>query len=204
LFFDNCQIPKANLLGVEGKGLTHMMRNLEIERLTLGAMSVGIAERCKLWSSVWLAYLIQFVEGVEVMVEYSQNRKAFGKPIHEFGQIQRYIGDSFALMEAAKALTYNTAKSISPVNRNRIGSDAVKVWNESSSNCLSNFFFQLFASMVGKQVADNAIQVLGGAGYCRDYNVERLWRDAKLLEIGGGTLEAHEKNLTKDILEALK
>ena len=61
------------------------------------------------------------------MVDYAQNRKAFGKPLHEFGQVQRYIGDSYALMEAAKALTYNTARSIAPGNRNRIGSDAVKV-----------------------------------------------------------------------------
>jgi isovaleryl-CoA dehydrogenase len=55
---------------------------------------------------------------------------------------------------------------------------------------------------VGKQVADNAIQVLGGWGYCNEYLVERFWRDAKLLEIGGGTIEAHQKNLTKDLIRA--
>ena len=69
----------------------------------------------------------------------------------------------------------------------RIGSDAAK----------------LFAAPVGKMCADYAMQVMGGAGYCREFPVERLWRDAKLLEIGGGTLEAHQKNLTKDLVRAL-
>jgi len=58
---------------------------------------------------------------------------------------------------------------------------------------------KLVAAQVGKQVADSAIQVLGGYGYMGEYVVARLWRDAKLLEIGGGTLEAHHKNLTKDL-----
>jgi len=168
LVFENCRVPKENLLGEEGKGVVHMMRNLEIERLALAAMSVGIAERC-----------------VETMIDFSKTRKAFGSPIHEFGQIQRYIGEGFALMEAAKALTYNTAKTVTPSTKNRIGSDAVK----------------LFAAPVGKIVADNAMQVLGGAGYCTEYHIERLWRDAKLIEIGGGTLEAHQKNLVKDLMQ---
>ena len=59
---------------------------------------------------------------------------------------------------------------------------------------------KLVASTMGKQVADSAIQVLGGFGYVSEYVVERLWRDAKLLEIGGGTIEAHQKNITKDIV----
>jgi isovaleryl-CoA dehydrogenase len=147
------------------------MRNLEIERLTLAAMSVGIAERC-----------------VEIMVSYANERQTFGKPIAEYGQIQRYIADGYAMTEAAKALTYNVARDVTPGNRARIGSDAAK----------------LFAAPVGKQCADWAMQVMGGAGYCREYPVERLWRDAKLLEIGGGTLEAHQKNLTKDLSRAMK
>ena len=71
----------------------------------------------------------------------------------------------------------------SRINRARTGSDAAK----------------LFAAPGGKEVADFAMQVMGGAGYCKEFPVERLWRDAKLLEIGGGTLEAHKKNLTKDL-----
>ncbi len=170
LIFEECVVPAENLLGAEGGGLTHMMRNLEIERLTLAAMSVGIAERC-----------------VEIMVDYAQQRKAFGSSINRFGQIQRYIAEGYAATEAAKCLVYNVARDVSPDTRNRIGSDAAK----------------LFAAPVGKQVADWAMQVMGGAGYCKEYPVERFWRDAKLIEIGGGTLEAHQKNLTKDLTQAM-
>ncbi|MCB9685098.1 MAG: acyl-CoA dehydrogenase family protein [Alphaproteobacteria bacterium] len=169
LIFDDCRVPAANLLGDEGQGITHMMRNLELERLTLAAMSVGIADRC-----------------VDIMVRHAQERKTFGKPLLEYGQIQRYIADSYAATEAAKSLVYNVARSVGPEHRNRIGTDAAK----------------LFAAPVGKQVADAAMQVMGGAGYCREYPVERLWRDAKLLEIGGGTLEAHQKNLARDLARA--
>ena len=166
LIFDSCVIPARNLLGEEGGGLTHMMRNLEIERLTLAAMSLGIADRC-----------------MELMVNYGINRKAFGQSINRFGQIQKMIGDSYAMTEATRCLVYNVARNVSPHERNRIGSDAAK----------------LFAAPVGKLVADNCMQVFGGAGYCREYPIERLLRDAKLLEIGGGTLESHQKNLTKDL-----
>ena len=166
LIFDDCRIPAANLLGEEGQGITHMMRNLEIERLTLAAMSVGIADRC-----------------VDIMVRHAQERQAFGKSLLEYGQIQRYVADGYAMTEAAKALTYQVAHQTGPDKRNRIGTDAAK----------------LFAAPVGKTVADYAMQVMGGSGYCREYPVERLWRDAKLLEIGGGTLEAHQKNLSRDL-----
>jgi isovaleryl-CoA dehydrogenase len=166
LIFDDCRVPANNLVGEEGGGITHMMRNLEIERLTLAAMSVGIADRC-----------------VDIMVRHGQERRAFGRPINQFGQIQRYIANGYAKTEAAKCFLYQVARNIGPETRNRIGSDAVK----------------LFAAPVAKEVADAAMQVMGGQGYCREYPVERLWRDAKLLEIGGGTLEAHEKNLAKDL-----
>lgn len=166
LIFEDCRVPSENLLGEPGQGIVHMMRNLEIERLTLAAMSVGIADRC-----------------VDVMIDYGQRRIAFGEPINRFGQIQRYIAEGYAMTEAAKALTYQVARAVGPEQRNRIGSDAAK----------------LFAAPVGKQVADYAMQVMGGAGYCTEYPVQRLWRDAKLLEIGGGTLEAHQKNMVKDL-----
>ena len=79
------------------------------------------------------------------------------------------------------------ARDVGPDQRNRLGTDAAK----------------LFAAPVGKEVADNAMQVLGGWGYCTEYKVERFLRDAKLLEIGGGTLESHQKNLTRDLTRSL-
>jgi isovaleryl-CoA dehydrogenase len=167
LIFEDCEVPAENLLGQEGKGTVHMMRNLEIERITLAAMSLGIADRC-----------------VDTMIRFARERTAFGEPIHSFGQVQRYIADGYAMTEAARALIYSVARDVGPDRRNRIGSDAAK----------------LFAAPVGKKLADYAMQVMGGAGYCAEYPIERLYRDAKLLEIGGGTLESHQKNLTKDLI----
>jgi isovaleryl-CoA dehydrogenase len=167
LVFENCTIPAANLVGHEGDSMLHMMRNLEVERLTLAAMSLGIARR-----------------SVEIMNRYATEREAFGKPLNHFGQIQRYVADSYAEYKSARAYVYETARRMD-LNRegNRLDSDGVK----------------LVATTMGKNVADRAIQVLGGYGYVGEYVVERLWRDAKLLEIGGGTLEAHQKNITRDL-----
>jgi isovaleryl-CoA dehydrogenase len=166
LIFEDCRVPAENLLGHEGSGMTNMMRNLEIERLGLAAMSLGMARRC-----------------LDVMVGYSTERHSFGKPLHEHGQIQRYIGESYAKIEAMRALTYNVAATVGPTQRNRLGTDAAK----------------LFAATAAKEVADAAVQVLGGYGYCSEYRVEQFLRDTKLIEIGGGTLEAHQKNIVRDL-----
>ena len=170
LVFDHCLVPTENLIGREGESSKHMMRNLEIERLTLAAMSLGIALRC-----------------LEVMVGYANERRAFGVPIREHGQIQRYIAESYADFKAARCCVYDVARRLD-LNSfgNRVEADAAK----------------LFAARIAKEVADRAIQVLGGYGYMGEYVVERLWRDAKLLEIGGGTIEAHQKNITKDLARA--
>ena len=88
---------------------------------------------------------------------------------------------------AGKCYTYNVANSLDlNATGNRLETDGVK----------------LFCSTMGKEVADSAIQTLGGYGYVGDYNVERLWRDAKLLEIGGGTIESHHKNMIRDLTRA--
>jgi isovaleryl-CoA dehydrogenase len=167
LIFDAVRVPRDHLLGAEGAGVTHMMRNLEIERLGLAGMSLGIAQRC-----------------LDEMTRYAQERHSFGRPIHEHGQIQRHLGESYAKTEAIRALTYAVAATVGPDRRNRLGTDAAK----------------LFASTAAKEVADSAIQVLGGYGYCSEYRVEQFWRDAKMMEIGGGTVEAHQKNITRDLM----
>jgi isovaleryl-CoA dehydrogenase len=167
LVFEACEVPVANRIGQEGESTLHMMRNLEIERLTLAAMSLGIARRC-----------------LEVMNQYASDRSAFGQPLRAFGQIQKHIADSYAEWMAGRAYVYSTAGRLDLGSHgNRIDSDGVK----------------LYCSTMAKNVADRAIQVLGGYGYVGEYHVERLWRDAKLLEIGGGTLEAHQKNITGDL-----
>jgi isovaleryl-CoA dehydrogenase len=130
-------------------------------------MSLGIARR-----------------SIEVMNRYASERTSFGKPLREFGQIQRYISQSYAEYMAGRAYTYYTASAMRlDEPGHRLDSDGAK----------------LFTSTMAKDVADRAIQVLGGYGYVAEYVVERLWRDAKLLEIGGGTLEAHHKNMCREL-----
>ena len=167
LVLDEVRVPRENLIGKPGGAVRSMMRNLEIERLTLAAMSLGIARR-----------------SVEIMNNYAGEREAFGKPINRFGQIQRHIAESYAEFMAGRSYVYDVASNLDLGSAgNRIDSDGVK----------------LFCSTMAKNVADRAIQVLGGYGYVSEYVVERLWRDAKLLEIGGGTVEAHQKNITRDL-----
>ena len=166
LVFENCKVPKENLIGEEGDSMTHMMRNLEIERLTLAAQAIGISKRC-----------------INIMNKYASERKSFNNELRHFGQIQRHISESYAQYMAAKTYLYSVCNNYDIDKNNRLDSDGVK----------------LFATTVSKNIADRAIQVLGGYGYVGEYIVERLWRDAKLLEIGGGTIEAHQKNITRDI-----
>lgn len=171
LIFQDCKVPKKWLIGEEGDSVKHMMKNLEIERLTLAAMSLGIARR-----------------SLEVMVKYADERYAFGKPISHFGQIQKFIAESFAEYRASRAYVYQTARRLKVSGLGeRADSDGVK----------------LFVTTAAKNIADRAIQVLGGYGYVSEYVVERLWRDSKLLEIGGGTLEAHQKNIARDLAKSM-
>ena len=167
LVFADCTVGPEALVGEPGSSMHHMMKNLEIERLTLAAMSLGIARR-----------------SLDIMNRYASDRVAFGKPIRSFGQMQRYIGESYAEYRAMRAYIYDTARLLD-INEGgqRLDSDGVK----------------LYATTKAKEIADRAIQVLGGYGYVAEYVVERLWRDAKLMEIGGGTIESHQKNITRDL-----
>jgi isovaleryl-CoA dehydrogenase len=167
LVFADCTVGSESLVGEPGSSIHHMMKNLEIERLTLAAMSLGIARR-----------------SLDIMNRYASERVAFGKPIRSFGQMQRYIGESYAEYRAMRAYVYDTARLLD-LNEGgqRLDSDGVK----------------LYATTKAKEIADRAIQVLGGYGYVAEYVVERLWRDAKLMEIGGGTIESHQKNITRDL-----
>ncbi len=167
LVYDDCRVPADALVGNPGESIIHMMRNLELERLTLAAQSVGIAHRC-----------------VVEMNRYATEREAFGRQIREFGQIQRHIGESFAEWRAMHAYLYDVARKMDVSSSGqRLDSDGIK----------------LVATTMAKNIADRAMQVMGGYGYVGEYVVERLWRDAKLLEIGGGTLESHQKNITRDL-----
>lgn len=167
LVFDDCVVPAANIVGAPGESMIHMMRNLELERIGLAAMGLGIARR-----------------SLAAMNQYASEREAFGREIRDFGQIQRHIGESWAEYRAMRAYIYETARNTDlSKSGNRLDTDGVK----------------LFGTTAAKNIADRAIQVMGGYGYVGEYTVERLWRDSKLLEIGGGTLESHQKNITRDL-----
>jgi len=167
LVFNDIIIPSENIVGTINGATLCMMRNLEIERITLAAMSLGIARRC-----------------IEIMSNYSKERKAFGKVIGDYGQIQKSISESYAEYMAGRSYVYNVARNLDLKSYgNGLDADGVK----------------LYCGPMAKRIADRAIQVLGGNGYVGQYQVERLWRDSKLLEIGGGTNEAHHKNMTRDL-----
>jgi len=167
LVFEDVRIPKENVVGQIGGAALCMMRNLEIERIVLAAMSLGIARR-----------------SVEEMNRYGGERKAFGKPINTFGQMQRFIAESYAEYMAGRSYVYDVANQLQL---------------DSTGNGLDADGVKLYCGVMAKNVADRAIQLMGGYGYCGEYNVERLWRDSKLLEIGGGTNEAHHKNMVRDL-----
>lgn len=169
LVFDSVQVPAAtHVVGQVNKATLCMMRNLEIERLGLAAMALGIARRC-----------------LNEMKSYASQRRAFGhRDLYGFGQIQRLVAESYAEYTAGRSYVYGVARHID-LNRHGNGLDADGT--------------KLFCARMAKTVADRAIQVMGGNGYTEEYKVERLWRDAKLLEIGGGTNESHHKNMCRDL-----
>jgi isovaleryl-CoA dehydrogenase len=164
LVFQDCFVPAGHRIGAEGSGVFQLLRTLELERLALAAIGVGIARRA-----------------LEVMNRYASLREVSGQRLREFGQIQSHIAESYAAYRAGRAYLYQTAEALAPGRPGALDTDGVK----------------LFCAGMAKQVADRAIQVLGGNGYIADYDVERLWRDARLLEIGGGTNESLQKNITR-------
>uniref|UniRef100_A0A7S4MYF6 Isovaleryl-CoA dehydrogenase n=3 Tax=Odontella aurita TaxID=265563 RepID=A0A7S4MYF6_9STRA len=169
LVFEDVFVPAdTHVVGDVNKATICMMRNLEIERVALAAMAVGIARRC-----------------VDDMKRYAGERSAFGKKhLFSFGQIQRHVAKSYAEYMAGKCYLYGVANGLDlDSHGNGLDADGVK----------------LYCAPMAKDVADRAIQVMGGYGYVGEYNVERLYRDAKLLEIGGGTNESHHKNMARDL-----
>ena len=168
LVFDECVVPVANLVGEEGQSVRHMMRNLELERVTLAAMSLGIGLRC-----------------LREMVRWADQRVAFGRPIRDFGQIQRHIADSYSQWRAASTYVYDVARRMRPGagrQPRRLGRREAGRRHDGEG---------------GRRPGDPGAR--GRTATSREGVVERLWRDAKMVEIGGGTVEAHQKNITRDL-----
>ena len=160
LWFSDVQVPVENRVGAEGSSIKAMMKNLDIERITISGISLGIARAC-----------------IEIATKYSKERKQFNTHIGAFQQIQERLAEASAWYEACRALTYQAAKTWD------LG---LMVGKEASMMAAKA---KLQSAQMATQIALDAIQILGGYGYTREFAVERHMRDAKLVEIGAGTNE---------------
>jgi isovaleryl-CoA dehydrogenase len=174
LIFENCQVPVENLVGNEGTSISQMARNLLIERITIAGISLGIAR-----SSI--AYATQ----------YAKDRKQFDKPIMDFQMIQKMLADATGEYLAARSLTYESAACL-----DQKGDDAPEALMLGTSA-------KLVAAQMATKVAMDAIQILGGYGYTKEFPVERYMRDAKLIEIGAGTNEVMRIILARELARGL-
>jgi isovaleryl-CoA dehydrogenase len=160
LIFADCKVPAANRVGKEGDSCKQMMKNLDLERITIAGISLGVARAA-----------------IQAATQYSKERKQFGKPIGSFQQVQERLAEANAWYEACRCLTYTAAKMW----------DLKLVEGREASQMAANAKLQ--SAQMATQVALDAIQILGGYGYTREFPVERYMRDAKLMEIGAGTNE---------------
>ena len=165
LTFSHVALPKDALVGTLHEGLRPMLRNLAVERLALAAQSCGIAKTC-----------------LNTMRDYARQRHAFEHKIADFGQIQKFLAESYAQYRAMRTMLYETvAETIQSAPQASLNADATKI----------------FCAKGAEDIARSAIQVLGANGYSHAYPVSRLYRDAVLLSIGGGTNEALQKNISR-------
>ncbi|MCK5620627.1 MAG: acyl-CoA dehydrogenase family protein, partial [Candidatus Krumholzibacteria bacterium] len=169
IVFEECEVPKENLLGPEGGGFKAFMKTLEGGRISIGAMALGIAQA-----------------SLDASLEFSQDRKQFGRAISEFQATQMKLADMSTGIHAARLMVYDAAR------RKDEGED----FGPYASMC------KLFASELAVRAADQAVQIHGGFGYCREYHVERYYRDAKLTEIGEGTSEIQRIIIARNLLTA--
>jgi alkylation response protein AidB-like acyl-CoA dehydrogenase len=167
MIFENCRVPKENLLGTRGEGFVAALKILDGGRISIAALALGIAQA---------AY--------ECALEYSQQRKQFGKPIAMFQGVAFKLADMATEIEAARLLTYRAAF---------LKDQGKRVTKESA-------MAKLYASEVAMRAATEAVQILGGYGYTKDYPAERYFRDAKLTTIGEGTSEIQRLVISRQLL----
>jgi len=169
LIFEDCNVPKANILGDEGAGFKVAMHTIDVSRIDIGAQSVGLAQGA-----------------LDEAVKYSKERKQFGKAICEFEFIQGMLAEGAAEIQAARLLVYYSAQ---------LKDKGVERFSFQSAMA------KLFASAVANRVVRNAVQIHGGYGYSREYAVERMYRDARVLEIYEGTSEIQKLVIARELLK---
>ena len=175
LVFDGYRTPADSILGGEdaglNKGFAQMMDALEVGRVNVAARGVGIAQRA-----------------LELALKYSQERKAFGKPIAQHQAIQFKLADMGTQVDAARLMTLRAARLKDAGERSDLEAGMAK----------------LFASETGRFCVEECLRIHGGYGYSKEYEIERLYRDAPLLLIGEGTSEIQRMVIGRKLLERHK
>jgi butyryl-CoA dehydrogenase len=168
LLFDNVEVPAENLLGTEGLGFVNFMKTLDAGRIGIAALSLGIAQGA-----------------LDAAIEYTKDRKQFGRPVADNQGIQFMLADMAMKVEAARLMVYSAA-----ARAERGEPDLGFI--SAASKC--------FASDVAMEVTTDAVQLFGGAGYTVDYPVERMMRDAKITQIYEGTNQIQRVVMSRALL----
>ncbi len=172
LIFDNCLVPKENVVGGEeniGKGFRTAMKTLDRGRLTMGASTMGSAQKL-----------------LDLSIDYARQRVQFGKPISHFQAIQLMLADMATNIYAARQMVYHAAWLKDTTNSSVIKEAAM---------------VKLFCTEMANRVADTAVQIHGGMGYMKDYPVERYYRDLRLTRIYEGTSEIQRLVIARELLK---
>ena len=168
LFFDDCEVPAENLLGVENEGFIQAMKTLEYGRVGMAVVALGIAVAC-----------------MEESIKYAKERHQFGRPIGKFQMVGFRLSDMKVLTDVSRLLIYKAA------------------WHKDNNDpeaATMASIAKLTASEASTKISSWAVQIHGGYGYMTEYPVERLYRDAKLGEIGEGTSEIQRLLIARDVL----
>ncbi len=161
LSFEDCAVPKENLLGAQGGGYRQFLHTLMGGRIAIAALSVGLAQAC-----------------LDASLAYAKERRSFGVAISKHQSIQFKLADMAMETELARTMVYRAATAYM--------SGGSKTSDETR---MLAAMAKLYASETSKRAADQAVQIHGGYGFMEDYPVARYWRDVKVNEIGEGTSE---------------
>lgn len=171
LVFQDVEVPVENILGAENGGAKVLMSGLDYERAVLSGGPVGIMQAC-----------------MDVITPYIHDRKQFGQSIGEFQLIQGKVADMYTTLQAARSYLYTVGK-----NLDALGTDHVR---QVRKDCAAVI---LYTAEKATWMAGESVQILGGNGYINEYPVGRLWRDAKLYEIGAGTSEIRRMLIGREL-----